>query len=104
MSSRLHSFLSLALGTVAALGTLSAAFGLVYPARGYGSKLPVLAALISGALLTCGALVLGLFAKRRAVQESEHFMARVALSVSGFFLFVVALGFGIPCLLLGAQD
>ncbi|HKO46127.1 MAG TPA: hypothetical protein VJV79_00300 [Polyangiaceae bacterium] len=104
MSSRMHSVLSISLAAASVLGTLSAAYGLVYPARSYGGKPLVLVAVVGGALLTCGALWLALFAQRRASKDSERFFARLALCLSGFLLFVVVLGFGIPCLLLGAND
>lgn len=104
MNSRVRAFGGLALSTLAVLGTLSLAYGLVYPSRAQGDKAPVVAALIGGALLTLVAGLLALVAYRRAAKESERFFALLALIVGAFFLFVVVCGFGLPALVLGVHD
>lgn len=104
MSTRATSSLSLAVATIAALGTLTLAYGLVYPAGGSNSKLPIAAAIAGGALLVAIAGFLALGARRHAAQESEQFLSLLALSLSIFFLFVVVLGLGIPAFVLGAHD
>jgi hypothetical protein len=104
MSSRNRAFAALALGTLAVLGTLTCAYGLVYPSEAQGDKTPIFLAIVGGAIFTLAAVVLGLGAQRRARKESERFFALLAWVVGAYFLFVVALGFGIPALVLGVND
>ncbi|HET7544722.1 MAG TPA: hypothetical protein VFK05_32860 [Polyangiaceae bacterium] len=104
MSTRATASLSLAVATLAALGTLTLAYGLVYPAASSSSKLSIAAAVFGGALLVAVASSLALWARRHAAQESELFLSLLALSLSVFFLFVVVLGLGIPALVLGVHD
>jgi hypothetical protein len=104
MSPRSLAFSSLTLGSVAALAALGASYGLVYPARAHHSKVPLALALAVGSLAACLAGWLSLTAHRRARQESERFLALLSLVLSGFFLFVIVIGFGIPDLILEARD
>ncbi len=104
MNPRSLSFWSLTLSSGAVLGALAASYGLVYPARGQHSKLLLALALLAGAFAACVAGWLSLAARRRAAHESERFLALLGLVLSGFFLFVIVFGFGIPNLLLEAHD
>lgn len=104
MNSRPRALGGLVLGTVAVLGTLSLAYGLVYPSGARGDKAPIAAAIVGGALAALLAVLLALFAHRGAVKESERFFALLALLVGAFFLFVVAFGFGLPAIVLGVHD
>ena len=104
MNSRRLGFSSLALGSAAALGALTASYGLVYPARASHSKAPLSMALLVGAVAACLAGWLALAANRRATQPSERFLAMIGLVLSAFFLFVVVFGFGIPDLILETGD
>jgi CHASE3 domain sensor protein len=104
MNSRSLGFSSLILGSGAALGALTASYGLVYPARANHTKAPLAVALLVGAVAACFAGWLALSAHRRATQRSERFLAIVGLVLSAFFLFVVVFGFGIPDLVLETGD
>ncbi len=104
MNQRSLGFSSLVLGSLSALGALTASYGLVYPARGQHSKLPLWLALLGGALAACLAGGLSLAAQRRAAHESERFLALLGLVLSAFFLFIVVFGFGIPDVILGTGD
>ena len=104
MNQRANAFSAIVLGSVAALGALTASYGLVYPARAHGSKLPLGLALLAGALSACLAGWLALAAHRRATRESERFLALLGMILSAFFLFVIVFGFGIPDLVLQARD
>jgi hypothetical protein len=104
MSSRTRSFIALALGTLAVLGTLTLAYGLVYPSGARDDKWPIFWAIFGGAVFTFAAVLLSVTALRRAGAESERFFARIAWMVGAFFLFVMIFGFGIPAFVLGVQD
>ncbi len=104
MNQRSLGFVSIALGSLAALGALTASYGLVYPAHGQHTKLPLWLALLAGALVACLAGGLSLAAHRRASGQSERFVALLALVLSAFFLFIVVFGFGIPNIVLGTGD
>lgn len=104
MSSRTRSFLALALGTLAVLGTLTLAYGLVYPSGTHNSKAPLAWAIGGGALLSLLALFIGFGARRTARDEPERFFALLAWVLGAFFLFVMTLGFGIPAFVLGVHD
>lgn len=104
MSSRTRSFVALALGTLAVLGTLMLMYGLVYPSGARNSKVPLVWAIAGGTGCALLAVVLSLVAHRRASKESERFFALLALTIAGFFMFVMALGFGIPAFVLGLHD
>jgi uncharacterized membrane protein (UPF0182 family) len=99
-----RAFLALLFGALAALGTQVLSYGLVYPAGNQGSKLPLVLALINGALLAAVAAWLSVRAHRRATLESERFLALLGIVLSCFFLFVVVVGFGVPDLFLGTND
>ena len=104
MSSRVRSFLALSLGVLAVLGTLTLAYGLVYPSGTRNSKAPLAWALAGGVGCASFAVSLALAAHRRASKESERFFALLALILGAYFLFVMALGFGIPAFVLGVHD
>ena len=104
MSPRTSAFLSLALAIVSVLGTLTLAYGLVYPSGALDTKLPIVLAIFVGVMSGQLAAALALRAHRRANAEPERFFALVALVLGAFFSFVMVLGFGIPVLLLGVHD
>lgn len=104
MSSPARSFAALSLGTLAVLGTLTLAYGLVYPSGAHGSKAPLAWAIGAGIGAGSLAVLVGLAARRRASTESERFFALLVLALGGYFLFVMALGFGIPAFVLGVHD
>jgi hypothetical protein len=95
--------LSLALAIVAVLGSQILSYGLVYPAAAAG-KWPLAAALAAGATLASVSGALSWHALRRSAAGSERFVAGLGLALSGFLLFVVLFGFGIPDLFLGVKD
>jgi hypothetical protein len=104
MNARVISCAALALGTLAVLGTLTLAYGLVYPSGAHETKLPLVLAICGGAICAQFAVVFGLRSHRRADGEAERFFALLSLATAAFFLFVVVLGFGIPALVLGVHD
>ena len=104
MNARVVSSVSLALATLAVLGTLALAYGLVYPSGAHETKLPLLLAICGGALCAQLALAFGVRTYRRAGSEPERFFALLALSVAAFSLFVLVFGFGIPAWVLGVHD
>jgi hypothetical protein len=104
MNPRVISCLSLGLGISAVLGTLTLAYGLVYPSGAHETKLPLVLAICGGALAAQLALALGLRSHRRSANESERFFALLTLAIASFFLFVVVFGFGIPAWVLGVHD
>jgi len=104
MSTRTVTFASLALGSASVLGTLTLVYGLVYPSANAATKLPLLAAIVAGALLAQLAAAFSLRTLRRADTESERFFALLSLVSAVFFSFVIVFGFGIPALVLGVHD
>jgi hypothetical protein len=104
MNSRVASFVALTLGALAALGTLTSAYGLVYPSGSHDTKQPLAWAIFAGALLAQLGLVIGFRSYRGARSESERFFALLALASAAFMLFLVVFGFGIPALVLGVHD
>ena len=104
MNPRAISFASLALSTLAVLGTLTLAYGLVYPSGAHETKLPLTWALFGGALLAQLAAAFAFRTYRLASSESERFFASLALATAAFCLFVLVFGFGIPTLVLGVHD
>ena len=104
MNSRVRSVVALTLGASAVLGTLTLAYGLVYPSGSHFSKAPLAAAIAGGTGCALLALVLALAAHRRASKDSERFFALLAVVLGAYFVFVTALGFGIPALILGVRD
>ena len=104
MNPRAISFLALALGALAVLGSLTLAYGLVYPSGAHETKLPLVAGIAAGALGAQLAAAFALGTYRGARSEAERFFALLALATSAFFLFVVVFGFGIPALVLGVHD
>jgi len=104
MNPRIISGMSLALGSLAVLGTLTLAYGLVYPSGAHETKLPLLLAICGGALVAQFALAFGLRGHRRAEGEPERFFALLTWATAAFFLFVVVFGFGIPAWVLGVHD
>ena len=101
---RTVAFLAMILATLAALGSQCLSYGLVYPAAAHGSKLPLVLALLLGSLLASLAGYLSFQSLARARVPSERFVAILGLALSGFFLFVVIFGFGIPDCFVGLKD
>ena len=104
MNPRVVSFIALAQGALAVLGSLTLAYGLVYPSGAHDTKLPLVAAIFAGALCAQLAAAFALRSYRGARSEPERFFALLALTTSVFCLFVLVLGFGIPTLVLGVHD
>ena len=104
MTTRTSVALALTLATAATLGTQVLMYGLVYPAGASGTKTPLGLAWCGGALLASMAAFVCWRALRRSRTDSERFVALLGLLVSGFFLFVVLAGFGIPNLWLNPRD
>jgi len=104
MSSRTTAFCALTLAIVAALGSLSLSYGLVYPAGAQQTKAPIALSILAGALTAAVAGWLSARAHRSAALDSERFVAVLAGVISAFFLFVVVFGFAIPALILGPHD
>ncbi len=104
MNARSQASLALALGSFAALASQSLSYALVYPAAARGSKVPVVLALVFGAVTAALAVVLGWRALARSRLPSERFLSLLAVALSGFFLLLVVVGFGIPELVLSPKD
>jgi hypothetical protein len=104
VSCRTRSLVALGLGALAVLGTLTLAYGLVYPSGAQDTKSPVSCAIVGGVFCALMAVFISLAARRRAEKDSERFVAQLALVLGAFFLCVVALGFGIPAFVLGVHD
>jgi len=104
MTSRTTAFGALALAILAALGTLSLSYGLVYPAGAHQTKAPIALSILAGALTAAVAAWLSARAHRRAALDSERFVALLAGVISAFFLFFIVFGFAIPALILGPHD
>jgi hypothetical protein len=104
MNPRTLTFASLALGTASALGTLTLAYGLVYPSAAAGTKLPLAGVIVLGAIVAQAAALFSLRTLRLAKSESERFFALLTLLSAVFFSFVIVFGFGIPALVLGVHD
>lgn len=103
MTPRSLAFSSLILSSAAVLSA-TASYGLVYPARAYSSKWPLLLGLLIGSLATCLSGWLSLVAQRRAKHQSERFLAMLGMFLCSFFLFVILFGLGIPSLIHGTDD
>jgi len=103
MNPRKASALALVLATFAVLSSQMLSYGLVYPAR-YLSKWPIVLGIVLGAALAFIAGALSLRSYRVAAPGGERFLAAIGLIVSGFFFFVIVLGFGIPSWVLGPRD
>lgn len=95
---------ALTVASVAVLGTQILSYGLVYPAGAAHTKSPIGLAVLGGALLAGGCAVASFRALRRAEGDAERFTALLGLVLSGFFLFVVVIGFGVPSLILSPKD
>jgi len=104
MNQRLVSCMSLSLATVAVLGTLSLAYGLVYPSGAHETKLPLAAAIVCGAVSARLAVAFGRRSHHHAASDSERFFAGLAWAAAAFFLFVIVFGFGLPALVVGVHD
>jgi len=104
MNSRLISCVSLTLASVAVLGTLSLAYGLVYPSGAHETKLPLALAIVAGAVTAQIAVSFGRRTHRRAASDSERFFAGLVWAAAAFFLFVIVFGFGLPALVVGVHD
>jgi hypothetical protein len=104
LNTRSLSLLALCSAVLATLGSQLLCYGLVYPAAARASKLPLVAGLALGASITLLSCLVSLISLRRAAVPAEKFFALLSAAVSGFLLFVVLAGFGIPQLLLGLKD
>jgi hypothetical protein len=104
MSCRTLAFLGLVLGAFTALAAETLSYSLVYPAATRGSKLLIAVAVLLGVFIEGVAVAMCWRALHRSVLASERFFGVLALALSGFFLFVVLFGFGIPGLVLGVKD
>jgi hypothetical protein len=104
MTPRSTAFFALTVAIVAALGSLSLSYGLVYPSGAHHSKVPIALSILAGALTAAVAGWLSARAHRHAALDSERFVALLAGVISAFFLFVIVFGFAIPALILGPHD
>jgi hypothetical protein len=104
MTTRNSVALALTLAAMATLGTQTLMYGLVYPAGSWGTKKPLALALAGGAALAVFSAFVCWRALRRSQLPSERFVALLGLVLSGFFLFIVLFGFGIPNFFLSPKD
>lgn len=104
MKTSQYGLAALVVGTAAVLGTQVLSYGLVYPAANAHSRMPLWLALASGCSFGLLALLFALAAWRRANDKPQRFVALVGIAITGFFLFVIVFGFGIPTLVLNPQD
>lgn len=96
--------LAITLASAAVLGTQTLVYGLVYPAGSARTKAPIVLGLLLGSLLSSLAGAVSYRALRRARGEPERFAAVLGLALSGFFLLVVVVGFGVPTVFLSPKD
>jgi hypothetical protein len=106
MSPRAIAVLAIFFGPAACAADQLFSYILVYPAAASGSNLILHVLTVVAALVAA----LGLFLSYRVLKretevfEVDRFLAIVGLTLNGFFLLVVLVGFGVPKLLLHGTD